>query len=319
MSDVILQVSNLEKQFRVGQGKILRAVDNVSFTIRRGKTLGLVGESGCGKTTVGRTLLRIYEPDGGSIVFDGQDISKVTRAQAKALTRKMQMIFQDPYASLNPFFTVGEIVAEGLELHKLCANAKERRERVYELLNMVGLSKEHANRFPHEFSGGQRQRVGIARALALNPEFIVCDEPISALDVSIQAQVVNMLMKFQRELGLTYLFIAHDLSMVRHIADETAVMYLGTMVEYGPTGEVDGHPAHPYTKGLLSAVPVADPDYEKTHRRIPMEGEVPSPINPKPGCRFCGRCPWADGQCRTQTPALKDLGGGHFAACHQLN
>lgn len=319
MSDVILQVSNLEKQFRVGQGKILRAVDNVSFTIRRGKTLGLVGESGCGKTTVGRTLLRIYEPDGGSIVFDGQDISKVTRAQAKALTRKMQMIFQDPYASLNPFFTVGEIVAEGLELHKLCANAKERRERVYELLNMVGLSKEHANRFPHEFSGGQRQRVGIARALALNPEFIVCDEPISALDVSIQAQVVNMLMKFQRELGLTYLFIAHDLSMVRHIADETAVMYLGTMVEYGPTGEVYGHPAHPYTKGLLSAVPVADPDYEKTHRRIPMEGEVPSPINPKPGCRFCGRCPWADGQCRTQTPALKDLGGGHFAACHQLN
>ena len=319
MSDVILQVSNLEKQFRVGQGKILRAVDNVSFTIQRGKTLGLVGESGCGKTTVGRTLLRIYEPDGGSIVFDGQDISKVTRAQAKALTRKMQMIFQDPYASLNPFFTVGEIVAEGLGLHKLCANAKERRERVYELLNMVGLSKEHANRFPHEFSGGQRQRVGIARALALNPEFIVCDEPISALDVSIQAQVVNMLMKFQRELGLTYLFIAHDLSMVRHIADETAVMYLGTMVEYGPTGEVYGHPAHPYTKGLLSAVPVADPDYEKTHRRIPMEGEVPSPINPKPGCRFCGRCPWADGQCRTQTPALKDLGGGHFAACHQLN
>ena len=319
MSDVILQVSNLEKQFRVGQGKILRAVDNVSFTIQRGKTLGLVGESGCGKTTVGRTLLRIYEPDGGSIVFDGQDISKVTRAQAKALTRKMQMIFQDPYASLNPFFTVGEIVAEGLELHKLCANAKERRERVYELLNMVGLSKEHANRFPHEFSGGQRQRVGIARARALNPVFIVCDEPISALDVSIQAQVVNMLMKFQRELGLTYLFIAHDLSMVRHIADETAVMYLGTMVEYGPTGEVYGHPAHPYTKGLLSAVPVADPDYEKTHRRIPMEGEVPSPINPKPGCRFCGRCPWADGQCRTQTPALKDLGGGHFAACHQLN
>ena len=248
MSDAILQVSNLEKHFRVGRGKILRAVDNVSFAIQRGKTLGLVGESGCGKTTVGRTLLRIYEPDGGTIVFDGQDISKVTRAQAKALTRKMQMIFQDPYASLNPFFTVGEIIAEGLELHKLCANAKERRERVYELLNMVGLSKEHANRFPHEFSGGQRQRVGIARALALNPEFIVCDEPISALDVSIQAQVVNMLMKFQRELGLTYLFIAHDLSMVRHIADETAVMYLGTMVEYGPTEEVYGHPAHPYAR-----------------------------------------------------------------------
>lgn len=206
-----------------------------------------------------------------------------------------------------------------MELHKLCANAKERRERVYELLNMVGLSKEHANRFPHEFSGGQRQRVGIARALALNPEFIVCDEPISALDVSIQAQVVNMLMKFQRELGLTYLFIAHDLSMVRHIADETAVMYLGTMVEYGPTEEVYGHPAHPYTQGLLSAVPVADPDYEKTHHRIPMEGEVPSPIDPKPGCRFCGRCPRATEQCRTQTPAPKDLSGGHFAACHHLD
>ena len=280
MSDAILQVSNLEKHFRVGRGKILRAVDNVSFAIQRGKTLGLVGESGCGKTTVGRTLLRIYEPDGGTIVFDGQDISKVTRAQAKALTRKMQMIFQDPYASL---------------------------------------SKEHANRFPHEFSGGQRQRVGIARALALNPEFIVCDEPISALDVSIQAQVVNMLMKFQRELGLTYLFIAHDLSMVRHIADETAVMYLGTMVEYGPTEEVYGHPAHPYTQGLLSAVPVADPDYEKTHHRIPMEGEVPSPIDPKPGCRFCGRCPRATEQCRTQTPAPKDLSGGHFAACHHLD
>ena len=279
MSDAILQVSNLEKHFRVGRGKILRAVDNVSFAIQRGKTLGLVGESGCGKTTVGRTLLRIYEPDGGTIVFDGQDISKVTRAQAKALTRKMQMIFQ----------------------------------------NMVGLSKEHANRFPHEFSGGQRQRVGIARALALNPEFIVCDEPISALDVSIQAQVVNMLMKFQRELGLTYLFIAHDLSMVRHIADETAVMYLGTMVEYGPTEEVYGHPAHPYTQGLLSAVPVADPDYEKTHHRIPMEGEVPSPIDPKPGCRFCGRCPRATEQCRTQTPAPKDLSGGHFAACHHLD
>ena len=280
MSDAILQVSNLEKHFRVGRGKILRAVDNVSFAIQRGKTLGLVGESGCGKTTVGRTLLRIYEPDGGTIVFDGQDISKVTRAQAKALTRKMQMIFQDPYASLNPFFTVGEIIAEGLELHKLCANAKERRERVYELLNMVGLSKEHANRFPHEFSGGQRQRVGIARALALNPEFIVCDEPISALDVSIQAQVVNMLMKFQRELGLTYLFIAHDLSMVRHIADETAVMYLGTMVEYGPTEEVYGHPAHPYTQGLLSAVPVATQTTKRPTTASLWRARCPAPSTP---------------------------------------
>ena len=318
MSDPLIQVTDLEKQFRISHGKVLRAVDKVSFSIQRGQTLGLVGESGCGKTTVGRTLLRIYEPDGGTIIFDGQDISKVSRAASKSLTQRMQMIFQDPYASLNPFFTVGEIVAEGLEIHHLCANARERQERVYALLNMVGLNKEHANRFPHEFSGGQRQRVGIARALALNPEFIVCDEPISALDVSIQAQVVNMLMKFQRELGLTYLFIAHDLSMVRHIADQTAVMYLGTMVEYGPTQEVYSHPAHPYTQGLLSAVPVADPDYEKSHQRIPMEGEVPSPINPKPGCRFCGRCGRATDRCRVETPELRDLGGGHFAACHHL-
>ena len=318
MSDPLIQVTDLEKQFRISHGKVLKAVDKVSFSIQRGQTLGLVGESGCGKTTVGRTLLRIYEPDGGTIIFDGQDISKVSRAASKSLTQRMQMIFQDPYASLNPFFTVGEIVAEGLEIHHLCANARERQERVYALLNMVGLNKEHANRFPHEFSGGQRQRVGIARALALNPEFIVCDEPISALDVSIQAQVVNMLMKFQRELGLTYLFIAHDLSMVRHIADQTAVMYLGTMVEYGPTQEVYSHPAHPYTQGLLSAVPVADPDYEKSHQRIPMEGEVPSPINPKPGCRFCGRCGRATDRCRAETPELRDLGGGHFAACHHL-
>ena len=318
MPEPILQVSHLNKYFRVSKKQILKAVDDVSFSIQRGQTLGLVGESGCGKTTVGRTLLRIYEPDGGEILFDGQDISRVSHAQSKELTRKMQMIFQDPYASLNPFFTVGEIVGEGLEIHKLCANAKERQERVYELLNMVGLSKDHANRFPHEFSGGQRQRVGIARALALDPEFIVCDEAISALDVSIQAQVVNMLMKFQRELGLTYLFIAHDLSMVRHIADQTAVMYLGTLVEYGPTQEVYSHPAHPYTQGLLSAVPVADPDYEKSHQRIPMDGEVPSPINPKPGCRFCDRCPRATERCRSETPQLREVESGHFAACHNL-
>ena len=318
MSDAILQVSNLEKHFRVGRGKILRAVDNVSFAIQRGKTLGLVGESGCGKTTVGRTLLRIYEPDGGTIVFDGQDISKVTRAQAKALTRKMQMIFQDPYASLNPFFTVGEIIAEGLELHKLCANAKERRERVYELLNMVGLSKEHANRFPHEFSGGQRQRVGIARALALNPEFIVCDEPISALDVSIQAQVVNMLMKFQRELGLTYLFIAHDLSMVRHIADETAVMYLGTMVEYGPTEEVYGHPAHPYTQGLIGSVPKLGSGVESLPS---IPGSVPDlSVMPK-GCKFAPRCKYAMDICHQQEPELENINeaGTRKCRCHLLH
>ena len=318
MSDAILQVSNLEKHFRVGRGKILRAVDNVSFAIQRGKTLGLVGESGCGKTTVGRTLLRIYEPDAGKILFDGKDISRVSKKEAKELTRRMQMVFQDPYASLNPFFTVGEIVEEGMKIHKMYHSETERMERVYELLEMVGLNKDHANRFPHEFSGGQRQRVGIARALALNPEFIVCDEPISALDVSIQAQVVNMLMKFQEEMDLTYLFIAHDLSMVRHIADQTAVMYLGTMVEYGSTRDVYEHPVHPYTRGLLSAVPVADPDYEKAHNRIPMDGEVPSPINPKPGCRFCARCRKATAQCHEETPKLRDVGGGHMAACWNL-
>ena len=314
----LLEVEGLKKYFQVGKGQTLKAVDDISFQIKKGQTLGLVGESGCGKTTVGRTLLRIYEPDAGKILFDGKDISRVSKKEAKALTRRMQMVFQDPYASLNPFFTVGEIVEEGMKIHKMYHSETERMERVYELLEMVGLNKDHANRFPHEFSGGQRQRVGIARALALNPEFIVCDEPISALDVSIQAQVVNMLMKFQEEMDLTYLFIAHDLSMVRHIADQTAVMYLGTMVEYGSTRDVYEHPVHPYTRGLLSAVPVADPDYEKAHDRIPMDGEVPSPINPKPGCRFCARCRKATAQCHEETPKLRDVGGGHMAACGNL-
>ena len=314
----LLEVEGLKKYFQVGKGQTLKAVDDISLQIKKGQTLGLVGESGCGKTTVGRTLLRIYEPDAGKILFDGKDISRVSKKEAKELTRRMQMVFQDPYASLNPFFTVGEIVEEGMKIHKMYHSETERMERVYELLEMVGLNKDHANRFPHEFSGGQRQRVGIARALALNPEFIVCDEPISALDVSIQAQVVNMLMKFQEEMDLTYLFIAHDLSMVRHIADQTAVMYLGTMVEYGSTRDVYEHPVHPYTRGLLSAVPVADPDYEKAHNRIPMDGEVPSPINPKPGCRFCARCRKATAQCHEETPKLRDVGGGHMAACWNL-
>ena len=308
----LLEVEGLKKYFQVGKGQTLKAVDDISFQIKKGQTLGLVGESGCGKTTVGRTLLRIYEPDAGKILFDGKDISRVSKKEAKELTRRMQMVF------LNPFFTVGEIVEEGMKIHKMYHSETERMERVYELLEMVGLNKDHANRFPHEFSGGQRQRVGIARALALNPEFIVCDEPISALDVSIQAQVVNMLMKFQEEMDLTYLFIAHDLSMVRHIADQTAVMYLGTMVEYGSTRDVYEHPVHPYTRGLLSAVPVADPDYEKAHNRIPMDGEVPSPINPKPGCRFCARCRKATAQCHEETPKLRDVGGGHMAACWNL-
>lgn len=314
----LLEVEGLKKYFQVGKGQTLKAVDDISFQIKKGQTLGLVGESGCGKTTVGRTLLRIYEPDAGKILFDGKDISRVSKKEAKELTRRMQMVFQDPYASLNLFFTVGEIVEEGMKIHKMYHSETERMKRVYELLEMVGLNKDHANRFPHEFSGGQRQRVGIARALALNPEFIVCDEPISALDVSIQAQVVNMLMKFQEEMDLTYLFIAHDLSMVRHIADQTAVMYLGTMVEYGSTRDVYEHPVHPYTRGLLSAVPVADPDYEKAHNRIPMDGEVPSPINPKPGCRFCARCRKATAQCHEETPKLRDVGGGHMAACWNL-
>ena len=314
----LIQVENLKKYFPAGKKQILKAVDDVSFSIARGETLGLVGESGCGKTTVGRTVLRLYEPDGGTIQFDGEDISHLKGSNWKQMTRRMQMVFQDPYASLNPFFTVGEIIEEGLLIHKLFPNKAERRERVLELLKLVGLSKEHANRFPHEFSGGQRQRVGIARALALDPDFLICDEAISALDVSIQAQVVNMLMRFQRDMNLTYLFITHDLSMVRHIADHTAVMYLGKMVEYGVTSELYSHPAHPYTVGLLSAVPVPDPEYCRTHQPAHLQGEVPSPINPKPGCRFCERCPRATERCRQEEPAFTEVSPGHYAACHNL-
>ena len=314
----LLRVEHLKKYFPAGKKQVLKAVDDISFSIGKGETLGLVGESGCGKTTVGRTILRLYDPDGGAVYFEGTDIYKLPKKEWTPMTQKMQMVFQDPYASLNPFFTVGEIIEEPLKIHGLYPNKAERRERVYELLEMVGLNKDHANRFPHEFSGGQRQRVGIARALALDPTFLVCDEAISALDVSIQAQVVNMLMRFQRELDLTYLFITHDLSMVRHIADHTAVMYLGTMVEYGETGELYAHPAHPYTQGLLSAVPVADPAYCRTHTPSHLQGEVPSPINPKPGCRFCDRCPRATERCRSETPQLREVGAGHWAACLNL-
>ena len=308
----LLKVEGLKQYFRVSKSYTVKAVDNVSFEIYPGETYGLVGESGSGKSTIGRTIMRFNDPTAGKIYLDGDDITTCDMAPYR---KKMQMVFQDPYASLNPFFTVGEIVEEGMKIHKMYHSETERMERVYELLEMVGLNKDHANRFPHEFSGGQRQRVGIARALALNPEFIVCDEPISALDVSIQAQVVNMLMKFQEEMDLTYLFIAHDLSMVRHIADQTAVMYLGTMVEYGSTRDVYEHPVHPYTRGLLSAVPVADPDYEKAHNRIPMDGEVPSPINPKPGCRFAARCPYAKEECRSCTMELRETQPGHYTAC----
>ena len=313
----LLQVDNLKKYFPAGKNQILKAVDGVSFSIARGETLGLVGESGCGKTTVGRTILRLYEPDGGTVQFDGEDISHLSGKAWKQMTRRMQMVFQDPYASLNPFFTVGEIIEEGLVIHKLYPNKAERKERVYQLLEMVGLNKEHANRF-RTSSPRSAQRVGIARALALDPDFLICDEAISALDVSIQAQVVNMLMRFQREMNLTYLFITHDLSMVRHIADHTAVMYLGKMVEYGITSELYSHPAHPYTVGLLSAVPVPDPEYCRTHKPAHLQGEVPSPINPKPGCRFCDRCPRATERCRQEEPAFTEVSPGHYAACHNL-
>lgn len=315
----ILKVEHLKKYFPVGRGKVLHAVDDISFSVPRGMTLGLVGESGCGKTTVGRTLVRLYEPDGGKIIFDGQDISQVKGREKQELTRRMQMVYQDPYASLNPFFTVGEIITEGLEIHGIAADKKERMEIAYDLLEKVGLHREHANRFPHEFSGGQRQRVGLARSLAVNPDFIVCDEAISALDVSVQAQIVNMLVDFQQSMGLTYLFIAHDLSMVRYISDQTAVMYLGTLVETGNNKEVYDHPAHPYTQGLLQAVPVADPATERKRAgKNIMLGEVASPINPGPGCRFCSRCPRATDICRQETPVLTGLGGGHMAACHHI-
>ena len=312
----LLEVEGLKKYFQVGKGQTLKAVDDISFQIKKGQTLGLVGESGCGKTTVGRTLLRIYEPDAGKILFDGKDISRVSKKEAKELTRRMQMVFQDPYASLNPFFTVGEIVEEGMKIHKMYHSETERMERVYELLEMVGLNKDHANRFPHEFSGGQRQRVGIARALALNPEFIVCDEPISALDVSIQAQVVNMLMKFQEEMDLTYLFIAHDLSMVRHISDRVGVMYLGSLVEVAETEELYRNNLHPYSKALLSAIPIADPEKAAQNKQILLEGEVPSPLNSPVGCKFASRCPYAKPECREAPPPLRDVGGNHYVACY---
>lgn len=316
--DILLDVQHLKKYFHLGRGRILHAVDDVSFAIRKGETLGLVGESGCGKTTVGRTLVRLYQADGGKVLFHGKDILQMSKKEAKKekLSSRMQMIFQDPYASLNPYFTVGEIISEGLDIHKIGADRKERMEMVYELLERVGLHREHANRFPHEFSGGQRQRVGIARALALNPEFIVCDEATSALDVSVQAQVINMLIDLRKTMDLTYLVVAHDLSVVRYISDRVAVMYLGQLVEVGDVKEVYDHPVHPYTIGLLDAVPVADPDYEKGRVVAGMKGELSSPVNPGPGCRFASRCPYATAECREVTPKLTKQGGDHYAACH---
>jgi oligopeptide transport system ATP-binding protein len=311
----LIEVKNLKKYFTVGSGAILKAVDDISFAIKEGETLGLVGESGCGKSTTGRTIIRLYEATGGEVIYNGKNIHKLNKADQKEFTKQAQMIFQDPYASLNPRMTVGDIVGEGIDIHNLYAG-KQRTEKIYELLNTVGLNKEHASRFPHEFSGGQRQRIGIARSLAIEPKFIVCDEPISALDVSIQAQVVNLLIKLQRELGLTYLFIAHDLSMVKHISDRVGVMYLGTMVEMASSEELYKNPLHPYTQALLSAIPIADPRVEKSRQRVLLEGDVPSPINPPPGCRFKARCRYAKDICSQVMPEFREVAPDHFVACH---
>jgi oligopeptide transport system ATP-binding protein len=316
----LVEVQQLKQYFPVKSGlfgkKLVKAVDDVSFHINKGETLGLVGESGCGKTTTGRTLLRLYEPTGGRILYDGKDI---THANMMPFRRKMQIVFQDPYASLDPRMTVGDIVGEAIDIHHLAASKRERRDRIVELLQLVGLNSEHANRYPHEFSGGQRQRVGIARALAVDPEFIVCDEPISALDVSIQAQVINMFEELQERMGLTYLFIAHDLSVVKHISNRIGVMYLGKLVELAGSYELTFESVHPYTRSLISAIPVADPKAARSARRIVLEGDVPSPVDPPSGCRFRPRCPYADALCAAEEPEFREVTPGHFAACHHLD
>ena len=314
--EVLLHVDHMKKYFQIRNKGILKAVDDVSFDIYKGETLGLVGESGCGKTTCGRTVLGLYPATEGVIEYEGKDVTKLPKGDEKWFKKRAQIIFQDPYASLNPRMTVGDIIAEGMENFGLYKNPEERKERINELLQLVGLNKEHASRFPHEFSGGQRQRIGIARALAVDPEFIVCDEPISALDVSIQAQVVNLLVKLQRELGLTYLFIAHDLSMVKHISDRVGVMYMGHIVELASSKELYANPQHPYTKALLSAIPIPDPDKEKNKVVLPLEGEVGSPINCGPGCRFASRCKYATEQCSKVTTELKEISKEHYVACH---
>ena len=313
--DVLIEVKNLKKYFHVGPGAILKAVDDVSFVIKKGETLGLVGESGCGKTTCGRTVLGLYPATEGEVNYNGVNIHKLKGKDKKEFTRKAQIIFQDPYASLNPRMTVGDIIAEGIDIHGIY-KGEARTKKINEMLDHVGLNREHASRFPHEFSGGQRQRIGIARALAIEPEFIVCDEPISALDVSIQAQIVNLLIKLQKEMGLTYLFIAHDLSMVKHISDRVGVMYLGNMVELTTSKKLYSKPLHPYTQALLSAIPIPDPEIEKTRERIKLEGEVPSPINPKPGCRFAARCKFAKAECFEENPKLIEIEKDHFVSCH---
>ncbi|MBC7081924.1 MAG: dipeptide ABC transporter ATP-binding protein [Bacillota bacterium] len=320
MGEVLLEVKDLVKHFPITKGIVIsrkvgavKAVDGVSFHINRGETLGLVGESGCGKSTTGRLILRLIEATSGEIIFEGKNILKLSREEMRELRKDMQIIFQDPYASLNPRMTVGDIIGEPMEIHRI-ARGKEKDKRVRELLEVVGLSPLHARRYPHEFSGGQRQRIGVARALAVNPKLIICDEPVSALDVSIQAQVINLLQDLQREFGLTYLFIAHDLSVVKHISDRVAVMYLGKIVELAAKHELYNNPQHPYTEALLSAVPIPDPTRKK--QRIILEGDVPSPINPPSGCRFHTRCRYAQDICSIEDPAFVDIGDNHFVACH---
>ena len=316
----LIEVKNLKEHFPVQVGafrtKPLKAVDGVSFTINRGETLGLVGESGCGKTTVGRTLLHLYKPTDGEIWYDGKQIK--TAADIKEFRKKATMVFQDPYSSLNPRMTVADIIGEPLDVHKLYKTKEERQARILELMEYVGLNSEHAARYAHEFSGGQRQRIGIARALAVNPDFIVCDEPVSALDVSIQAQVINMFQELQEKLGLTYLFIAHDLLVVRHISDRIAVMYLGKMVELADANEIYDHPLHPYSKSLLSSVPVPDPKVARANERIVLEGDIPSPLNAPSGCPFRTRCRYATEVCAQSMPEFREVKPGHFCACHNL-
>ena len=316
----LIEVKGLKEYFNINVGmlrsKPLKAVDDVSFFINKGETLGLVGESGCGKTTVGRTLLHLYKPTAGEIWYDGKLIK--SKADIMEFRKKATMVFQDPYSSLNPRMTVSDIIGEPLDIHNLCANKKEREERILELMNHVGLNSEHASRYAHEFSGGQRQRIGIARSLAVNPEFIVCDEPVSALDVSIQAQVINMFDELQDKLNLTYLFIAHDLLVVRHISDRIAVMYLGKMVELADANEICEKPLHPYSKALMSAVPMPDPKIARANQRIALQGDIPSPLNAPSGCPFRTRCQYATAKCAESMPEFREVSKGHFVACHRV-